>query len=121
MRTNHTKDKLLRGETVFGCALQHFRSAEVPRVFAAAGFDYVFLDAEHTGFDLETLHDMVSASAQAGITPLVRPGELLYSLVARALDIGAQGVIFPGWNARSCWKKRSVGRAFLRRESVVSG
>lgn len=95
MRANHTKDKLMRGETVYGCAVQHFRSAEVPRVLAAAGFDYVFLDAEHTGFDLETLHDMVSASAQAGITPLVRPGELLYSLIARVLDIGAQGVIFP--------------------------
>ncbi|MGA2329148.1 MAG: aldolase/citrate lyase family protein [Bryobacteraceae bacterium] len=95
MRTNHTKDKLLRGETVYGCALQHFRSAEVPRVFAAAGFDYVFIDAEHTGFDLETLQDMVATSAQAGITPLVRPGELLYSLVARVLDIGAQGLIFP--------------------------
>jgi 2-keto-3-deoxy-L-rhamnonate aldolase RhmA len=80
---------------VYGCALQHFRSAEVPRLFAAAGFDYLFLDAEHTSFDLETMHDMVAAAAQTGITPLVRPGELLYSLVARVLDIGAQGVIFP--------------------------
>jgi 4-hydroxy-2-oxoheptanedioate aldolase len=95
MRANHTKDKLRSGERVYGCALQHLRSAEIPRVLASAGFDYVFIDAEHTGFDLETIQDMVAASALAGITPLVRPAELLYSLVARALDIGAQGVIFP--------------------------
>lgn len=95
MRINHTKNKLARGEAVYGCALQHFRSAEVPRLFAAAGLDYLFLDAEHTSFDLETMHDMIAAAAQAGITPLVRPGELLYSLVARVLDIGAQGVILP--------------------------
>jgi 2-dehydro-3-deoxyglucarate aldolase/4-hydroxy-2-oxoheptanedioate aldolase len=95
MRINHTKEKLRRGETVFGSALQHFRSAEVPRLFAAAGFDYIFIDAEHTGFGLETLQDMIATSVQAGITPIVRPAELLYSLTARVLDIGAQGVIFP--------------------------
>ncbi len=95
MRINHTKEKLLRGETVFGSAIQHFRSAEVPRLFAAAGFDYVFIDAEHSGFDLETVQDMIATSVQAGVTPIVRPGELLYSLTARILDIGAQGVIFP--------------------------
>jgi 2-keto-3-deoxy-L-rhamnonate aldolase RhmA len=95
MRTNYTKDKLRRGETVFGCALQHLRSAEVARIFGAAGFDYIFIDGEHTSFDLETVHDVINASVRAGITPLVRVGELLYSLVSRALDIGAQGIIFP--------------------------
>jgi 2-dehydro-3-deoxyglucarate aldolase/4-hydroxy-2-oxoheptanedioate aldolase len=95
MRANHTKEKLLRGATVFGCALQQLRSTEVPRALAAAGFDYVFIDAEHTGFDLETIQDLVAASVQAGITPIVRVAELLYSLVARALDVGAQGIILP--------------------------
>ncbi len=60
-----------------------------------AGFDYVFLDMEHTSFDLETMHDMIEASLTAGITPIVRPCELLYSLFARLLDSGAQGIIFP--------------------------
>jgi 2-keto-3-deoxy-L-rhamnonate aldolase RhmA len=95
MRPNHTLDKLRRGEAVFGCALQQFRSTEVPRALAAAGFDYVFIDGEHTGFDLETIQELVAASVQAGITPIVRVAELLYSLVARALDVGAQGIILP--------------------------
>ncbi len=95
MRPNHTKDRLRNGQTVFGSALQHFRSAEVPRLFAAAGFDYVFIDTEHGGFDLETVQDMVAASVRSSITPVVRVGELAYSLVARVLDVGAQGIIFP--------------------------
>ena len=95
MRPNATKEKLKRGETVYGCALQHFRSIEVGRIFAAAGFDFLFIDCEHTGFDLETVQDAIAAAAPTGITPIVRPAELLYSLIARIMDVGAQGIILP--------------------------
>ena len=95
MRANTTREKLSRGETVVGCGLQCYRSPEIARTFAAAGFDYVFIDLEHGSFDLETAQDMIAASNDAGITPIVRVGELLYSLVARLLDSGAQGIILP--------------------------
>ena len=95
MRVNQTRERLMRGETVFGCGLQVYRSAEVPRAFAIAGFDYVFIDMEHSAYDLETVQDMIKASLDAGITPIVRVCELLYSLVSRLLDSGAQGIILP--------------------------
>ncbi len=95
MRVNQTRERLSRGETVFGCGLQVYRSAEIPRAFAVAGFDYVFIDMEHGSYNLETVHDMIKASLEAGITPIVRVCELLYSLVARLLDCGAQGIILP--------------------------
>ena len=95
MRVNRTREKLENGETVLGCSVQSYRSMEIPRAFAAAGFDYVFIDMEHGSFDLETVHDMIIASHGAAITPIVRIGELLYSLAARLLDSGAQGIILP--------------------------
>jgi 2-keto-3-deoxy-L-rhamnonate aldolase RhmA len=95
MYINQTRERLARGETVFGCGLQVYRSAEIPRAFAAAGFDYVFIDMEHGAYDLETVQDMIAACNMAGITPIVRVAELLYSLVARLLDSGAQGIILP--------------------------
>ncbi len=95
MRVNETRERLVKGETVFGCGLQSYRSSEIPRSFAAAGFDYVFIDMEHGSFDLETVQEMIQASNTSGITPIVRVGELLYSLVARLLDAGAQGIILP--------------------------
>jgi 2-keto-3-deoxy-L-rhamnonate aldolase RhmA len=95
MLANRTRERLSRGDTVFGCGLQSYRSTEIPRAFAAAGFDYVFIDMEHGTYDLETVHDMIVASHGAGITPIVRVGELLYSLMARLLDGGAQGIILP--------------------------
>ncbi len=95
MKINRTKQKLLNGEVAFGCAIQQYGSIEVPRAFAAAGFDYAFIDMEHGTFDLESASRLVRASLDHGITPIVRVGELLYSLVARLLDNGAQGIIFP--------------------------
>jgi 2-keto-3-deoxy-L-rhamnonate aldolase RhmA len=95
MRVNTTREKLSRGETVLGCGLQCYRSPEIARTFAAAGFDYVFIDMEHGSYDLETAQDMIAAATGSGITPIVRVGELLYSLVARLLDAGAQGIILP--------------------------
>jgi 2-keto-3-deoxy-L-rhamnonate aldolase RhmA len=95
MRANLTRERLAKGETVYGCALQVYRSPEICRAFAAAGFDYVFIDGEHGSFDLETIQDMIKVSLDNGITPIVRVSELLYSLVARMLDAGAQGVILP--------------------------
>jgi 2-dehydro-3-deoxyglucarate aldolase/4-hydroxy-2-oxoheptanedioate aldolase len=95
MQTNTTRERLSRGETVFGCGLQCYRSPEIARTFAVAGFDYVFIDLEHSSFDLQTAHDMIKASLDSGITPICRVGELAYSLVARLLDSGAQGIILP--------------------------
>ena len=95
MRVNLTREKLAKGGAVFGCGLQVYPSAEIARTFAAAGFDYVFIDMEHGTFNLETAHHMIRAALDTGITPIVRVGELAYSLVARLLDGGAQGIILP--------------------------
>jgi 2-keto-3-deoxy-L-rhamnonate aldolase RhmA len=95
MRENLTRERLVKGETVFGCGLQVYRSPEICRTFAAAGFDYVFIDLEHGSFNLETTQDMIKVAFENGITPIVRVAELLYSLVCRLLDAGAQGIILP--------------------------
>jgi 2-dehydro-3-deoxyglucarate aldolase/4-hydroxy-2-oxoheptanedioate aldolase len=95
MRSNLTRERLAKGETVFGCGLQVYRSPEICRAFAVAGFDYVFIDMEHGSYNLETVQDMIKAALENGITPIVRVAELLYSLVCRLLDAGAQGVILP--------------------------
>jgi 4-hydroxy-2-oxoheptanedioate aldolase len=95
MRRNHTLERLRQGYPVFGCAIQQYRSAELPRAFAAAGFDYVFIDAEHGAFGLETIQDMTNSAVQSGITPIIRVADLQYPLIARCLDLGGQGIILP--------------------------
>ena len=95
MRPNRTKQLLQEGKAVLGCGLGQFRSPEIPQLYAAAGLDWTFIDTEHGCFDLETVQDLVRTSLLTTLTPIVRVGDLQYSLVARALDMGAEGIIFP--------------------------
>ncbi|HSR08048.1 MAG TPA: aldolase/citrate lyase family protein [Bryobacteraceae bacterium] len=95
MRINIVKQALKEGKTQFGCSTSMLRSPEVPRILAAAGLAWTYLDSEHGAFDLETLQDLIRAANDAGLCPIVRVADLQYALVARALDCGAQGVLFP--------------------------
>lgn len=95
MRINTVKCALAQGKVQLGTGFGQLRSAEIPRMLAAAGFDWAFIDTEHGGFDLETVQDICRTSLMAGLCPIVRVADLQYSLIARALDCGAQGVIFP--------------------------
>ena len=95
MRKNTVKQALREGKLQLGTGFGQLRSAEVPRILAAAGFHWAFIDTEHGSFDLETVQDLCRVSLMCGLSPIVRVGELQYTLVARALDSGAQGVIFP--------------------------
>jgi 2-dehydro-3-deoxyglucarate aldolase/4-hydroxy-2-oxoheptanedioate aldolase len=95
MRKNLVKQALAEGKLQLGTGFGQLRSPEVAKILAAAGFHWAFLDTEHGGFDLETVQDICRTSVMVGLSPIVRVADLQYSLVARALDCGAQGVIFP--------------------------
>jgi 2-keto-3-deoxy-L-rhamnonate aldolase RhmA len=95
MKINRTKERLCGGGFAFGCSIQQCGSTEVARIYSAAGFDYAFIDMEHSALDLETVQALIRCCLDREITPIVRVAELLYSLVARLLDSGAQGIIFP--------------------------
>ena len=95
MPTNHVKKALLEGKVQIGCGFHQFRSPEVPRILKAAGFDWTFIDTEHGNFDLETVQDICRVSSLVGLCAVVRVADLQYHLVARALDNGAEGIVFP--------------------------
>jgi 2-keto-3-deoxy-L-rhamnonate aldolase RhmA len=95
MRINSLKRVLQDGGTVIGSEISRLRSAEVSKLFALAGFDFVFIDMEHSAFGLETVADMIATARSAGIVPIVRVPQAEYPLVCRVLDQGAQGIIVP--------------------------
>jgi 2-keto-3-deoxy-L-rhamnonate aldolase RhmA len=95
MRKNEVRHALKAGGFRLGTNFGHLRSAEIPRLLVAAGYHWAFIDTEHGNFDLETVQDICRVANLAGLCPVVRVADLQYSLVARALDCGAQGIIFP--------------------------
>jgi len=80
-------------------------SAEVAEILVEAGFDWLFVDMEHGGFDTAGVQRVLQAVA--GRKPcLVRVPRNEPNAIARALDTGADGLIFPHINtaeeARDC-------------------
>ena len=64
MRVNTVKQALKEGRTQLGCSCFQLRSPDAVRALAAAGLDWVFFDAEHGAFGLETLQD---SNARGGL------------------------------------------------------
>jgi 2-keto-3-deoxy-L-rhamnonate aldolase RhmA len=95
MRINTVKQALKQGKLQLGTGFGQFRSPDVARILALAGFHWSFVDTEHGGFDLETVQDICRVAVLVGLSPIVRVPDLQYSLVARSLDCGAEGIIFP--------------------------
>ena len=95
MKLNLVKKALAEGKVQYGVNFGQFRSQDVLKILAQAGFHWAFIDTEHGGFGIETIQDVCRIAASVNFTPIVRVADLQYSLVARALDCGAHGVIFP--------------------------
>jgi 2-dehydro-3-deoxyglucarate aldolase/4-hydroxy-2-oxoheptanedioate aldolase len=95
MKPNPVKAALARGGTVCGSEISAFPCAEIPRLYAQAGFEFVFIDLEHTAFALDRVAELIRAARAEGIVPLVRVPQAEYAWVARVLDLGAQGIIVP--------------------------
>ena len=95
MKINSVKKALAEGKVQLGTGFGQLRSQDVVRILRDAGFHWAFVDTEHGGFDLETVQDLCRISALVDFCPIVRVAELQYSLVTRALDCGAGGILFP--------------------------
>ena len=89
------KDRLRQDGSAFGCMVMEFLVPGMPAIIAAAGADFALFDMEHTGASLETMKAMVAGCRGIGLAPLVRVPRGEYHFIARALDVGAHGVMVP--------------------------
>ena len=96
MRANRVKAALQRGECVCGAFLTMIWSPGLVELIGGAGFDLVVLDDQHGWMNPETTAELIRTAENVGLTPLVRAPEIHPPTVAKFLDMGAQGIIFPG-------------------------
>jgi 4-hydroxy-2-oxoheptanedioate aldolase len=89
------KVRLQRGDVCTGTFLLFLSGGDVVQFLAGLGFDYVILDMEHSALDFARAREMIGVARACGIAPLVRVSEVHYSLVSRALDAGAEGIVLP--------------------------
>jgi 4-hydroxy-2-oxoheptanedioate aldolase len=92
---NTTLTKLRARQPVFGTWVSGSRDPAIMRMIAAAGFDFVFLDMEHSALSWETLGDHCNMARASGLTPIIRTYGHDPAQTARALDLGAMGIMHP--------------------------
>ena len=95
MRSNPLRDKLARGETVFGPMIMEFASPGVAQIFAGAGADFIVYDQEAGCLDTATIKTQIALTRGLDIVPLVNVAWHDYPLLVRPLDCGAMGVMVP--------------------------
>jgi 4-hydroxy-2-oxoheptanedioate aldolase len=93
--TNPARIRMERDEAAIGPGIRHSRHAEIAGAMAAAGFDFLFIDLEHSSMSLDVCSQISAAAIHAGISPLVRVPEGDHNLAARVLDSGAHGIVMP--------------------------
>ena len=80
----------IRGAMIF-----EFFSPGIPIILKNAGCQFIIFDMEHGGLSLEQFKTLAIISNANGISPFIRIPEVNYNYVARALDLGAAGIMAP--------------------------
>ena len=94
---NPVKTLLREGKPVIGLVIT-VNSVEVAAQAAALGFDFLWMEMEHSPISLETVRNIVLATRGLGAVPLARPPVNELWTAKRVLDAGVLGVIFPFTN-----------------------
>jgi 2-keto-3-deoxy-L-rhamnonate aldolase RhmA len=79
----------------FGHFLVEFSTPGIGHICKAAGCDFICLDMEHSGFGYDKLKDMLRFMEAADMPTMVRVPTRDYTWIARACDLGAEGLVLP--------------------------
>jgi 2-keto-3-deoxy-L-rhamnonate aldolase RhmA len=92
------KARLRRREPLIGTLLT-LPSPEIAEICAGAGFDWLFVDMEHGLLDFAAAQRLIQAAGSCPCIVRVPMNEPIW--IAKAIDTGAAGVIFPHINTAS--------------------
>lgn len=95
MYPSNVLQKIRRSETAFGTSLQ-FIDPAVFELTASLGFDAIWLDLEHHSLSDYQAQELMRGARAGGATDIVvRPGKGEFMRMARLLEAGAHGVMYP--------------------------
>ena len=89
------KNKITSNEQMRGAMIFEFFSPGIPIILKNAGCEFIIFDMEHGGLSLEQFKTLATISNANKIAPFIRIPEVSYNYVARALDLGASGIMVP--------------------------
>ena len=93
------KQKLHSGEVGYGLTLT-IGNPQIAELVANLGFDWIWIETEHTTMGLETVLAQLQAISGTGTKAVVRVDCNDQTTIKRILDIGPDGILIPSVNTR---------------------
>ena len=88
------KEVLSRKEIAYG-AFCTLKDPAIVEILGYAGYDFAIIDLEHSALDKSVMEHMIRAAQAANISSIVRITGQDYGTILRAVEAGADGIIFP--------------------------
>jgi len=92
---NPVKARMQAGEVALGMPVRLARSGDIARIAKTTGHDFIFIDCQHSLFNIETIGHIASTALGCGIAVLVRVRGLDDPDVSLLLDNGVMGIVYP--------------------------
>jgi 2-dehydro-3-deoxyglucarate aldolase/4-hydroxy-2-oxoheptanedioate aldolase len=93
------KDMAQTRELKLGHFIVEFATPGIGHILKRAGCDFALFDMEHSGFGFETVKSAVRYLEAGGVAAIVRVPSKEYHHIARACDMGAEGLMIPMVNS----------------------
>lgn len=93
--TNEMKRRMQAGEKVASLNVNRWRSVDIAEIAAQCGFEWLFMDLEHSVMSEELAGQIAMLALRTGVTPIARVGRGQWYQASRLLDAGCQGIVFP--------------------------
>lgn len=86
------------GGVALGLSVRLARSPDIARIAKSTGHDFLFIDGQHSIFNLETIAGIAHTALEIGVAPIVRVRSVEDPDVSLLLDNGVTGIVFPDVN-----------------------
>ncbi len=94
MRPSRVRQRWQAGHPAF-CTQLALTDPDVCEIVSAMGFDCIWLDLEHHQKSTETAAALIRATRIGSADVIARPGKGEYMRMARLLEAGAHGILYP--------------------------
>ena len=115
---NVLREKLARGETALGTHIM-LNGCSTTEIIASLGFDYLWIDTEHTSTSLEQVEMHLLAARSKGVASLVRVPSNDPIRLKPVLEMGPDAVLAPMVN--SCEEAKRFAEACLYPPKGIRG
>ena len=96
----HFKQRLKKNDLLLGGIVMEYLRPSLVKLYKRAGYDFIFLENEHTTYLTPQYSDFVLASRDNGLPVISKAGKLDRSEIARIMDSGVVGLQLPAIESR---------------------